>query len=431
MYTESQVAYITRLEKKHRAEDFVQKFFTPANLTLKQRSLAPLQGPVHYIEGFNNQFFDSLFEMLELSSFDEFLRAFRSLVPSTYSEELFSFLNDDELLALYNGVHLHLNHSYKDIVASVHERLGTEGAITKNDKMQFSGKVTKRSLAALRDNPIEVELETDAQLISKAESDIRPISELNKNERIFTINGFRNSKLSLIVHDLVDHLWFFDTLEFCKMFDKYDILFKGLGNPEKCDIFKREGELVASIAYGIRLFNTIEQGFRPKYLFDNILSRTVDHFKNYYSHKHKVSDALRIILQTDPQSRTAQSLSFVFSNLISELDEQKRKHGIIWFRVNENRCREFDPFDEQYLSFFIEAHNELILPKNKHRNLLFAAQLIVEDWLVRLCKGERKPLNISFDTIKNFDYSSIDVNPETILWIKDNYGYLATRRKIF
>lgn len=431
MYTEAQVAHLIWLEKKHWAQEHVQNFFTPAHLTLKQRSLAPLQGPIHYIEGFNNQFFDRLFNVLDKPTFEEFLHGFRGLVPSTYSEELFSFLNDNELHALYSGVHLHLKHSYKAILSCVHERLGAGGSITTNDTMQFSGKVTKRSLSSLRESSIEVVLEDRAQLVPKAESDIRPISELNKNERIFTISGFRNSKLSLIVHDLVDHLWFFDTLDFGKMFDKYDILFAGLGNPEKHDIFKREGELVASIAYGVRLFNTIEQGFRPHYLFDDIQSRIVEHFKNYYTHKHKVSDALRIILHTDAQSRNAQSLSFVFSNLVSELEEQKRKHGFIWFRVNENRSRELDPLDELYLSFFIEAHNELTLPKNKHRNFLFGAQLIVEDWLVRSSKGDTTPLRITFDTIKHFDYCKVDIDPETILWIKDNYGYLATRSKIF
>ncbi len=395
------------------------------------RSIAPLQGAVHYIERFNNQFFDRLFTALDQVTFDLFLKDFRNLVPSTYSEELFSFLNDDELKELYVGVKQHLHQSYKAIVSSVHERLGSQGAITLNDNIQFSGKVTKRSLANLRQSSIEVKAEDAAKLIPKAESDIRPISELNKNEKIFNINGFAHSKLSLIIHDLVDHFWFFETLEFCRIFDKYDTLFQGLGSPQKCDIFKREGELVASIAFGIRLFNTLEQGFRPKYLFDDIRSRIVEHFKNYYGHKHKVSDALRIILQTDPQSRNAQSLSFVFSNLTSELEEQKRKHGYIWFKVNENRCIEFDPFSEMYLSFFIEAHHELTLPKNKHRNFLFGAQLIVEDWLVRVARGETVALKINFDTVRNFEYPKVDINPETILWIKDNYGYLATRNKIY
>ena len=431
MYTEAHIAYLIRLERKEWAKVFVQKHFTPDNLSLKERSLAPLHTSVHYIESFNNQFFDALFEALDTASFDEFQRKFRHMVPSTYSEELFSLLNDNELRDLHSKVSNHLHDSYKAIVACVNERLGSDGSITLNDRIQFSGKVTKRSLVNLRQNSINVKIERPADLIVKAASDIRPISEINKNQRIFNINGFPDSKLSLIVHDLVDHFWLFDTLEFCKMFDKYEILFAGLGNPEKCDLFKREGELVASIGFGVRLFNTIEQGFRPKHSFNELRSRVTDHFKNYHSHKHKVSDAFRFILQMEPQSRNAQSLAFTFSNLVSELEEQKRKHGFIWFRVNDKRFIEFDPFSEMYLSFFVEAHNELTISKNKHRNFLFGAQLIVENWLTQVAKGNTEPLDINFDIVKGFRYSSVDINPETILWIKDNYGFLATRNKIY
>ena len=431
MYTEDHISYLIQLEKKELAKEFVQKHFTPDSLSLKERSLAPLYTSVHYIERFNNQFFDRLYEALDTASFDAFLQKFRDIVPSTYSEELFSLLNDQELNDLHTRVRDHLHNSHRLIVANVNERLGGNGPITLNDRIQFSGKVTKRSLANLRQNSIEVKIHDPKALIPKAESDIRPIAEINKNERIFNINGFANSKLSLIIHDLVDHFWLFDTLEFCKMFDKYNILFEGLGHPEKCDVFKREGEVVASIGFGVRLFNTIEQGFKPKHSFDEIRGRVTDHFKKYYSHKHKVSDALRLVLQLEPQSRNAQSLAFAFSNFVSELEEQKRKHGFIWFKVNDNRYIEFDPFGEMYLSFFVEAHNELTISKNKHRNFLFGAQLIVEDWLTRVSKGSSEPLSINFDTVKEYQYSEVNIDPETILWIKDNYGFLATRNKIY
>jgi hypothetical protein len=431
MYTEAQIAHLVTLEKKHWAKLFVQQYFTPNHLTLKQRSLAPLYESIHYIENFNNQFFDSLFEALNTPSCDEFKGNFRRLVPSTYSEELFSFLNDRELEDLYTKVTQHLQVSYKSIVSAVNQRLGTEGSITVNDRIQFSNKVTKRSLAQLRQNSVEVVLQSGFTLIPKAESDIRPISELNKNERIFDINGFKESKLSLIIHDLVDHLWLFDTLEMSGIFDKYEVLFTGLGNPQKFDMFKREGETVASIGFGVRLFNTIEQGFRPQFSFEQIQKIIIGHFKNYYSHKHKVSDALRVLLQLEPHSRSAQSLAFAFSNFVSELEEQKRKQGYIWFAVTTDRFIEFDPFGEMYLSFFIEAHNEITLSKNKHLNFLFGAQLIVEDWLGRVAQGDKSSLKVNFDIVKNFDYSNVSTHPETILWIKENYGYLATRNKIY
>lgn len=431
MYSEAQIKNLINLEKKHRARLFVEGYFSPETLSLKERSLAPLKSSIYYIESFNDQFFDKLFICLSKDNLEDCLSDFRKIIPATYSEELFSFLNDSELKDLYSKLHIYLDSVYKEIITIINERLSEGGHIAINDKIQFSQKITKRSLTNLKDNFVEISIDNIDSLIRKADSDIRPVSEINKNSRLFTVNGFKESKLSLIVHDLVDHFWFFEILDSSGIFNKYEALFKSIGDPQKYDIFKREGELVATIAFGVRLFNVIEQGFKPIYSYEDLYNHIVNHFKVNYVHKNNIPDALRILLSMDPNSRNAQSLSFVFSNLVTELDEQKRKHGYVWSNSADGKKLEFSPMGEMYMSFVVEAHNELLLSRNKHRNFLFGIQLIIEDWLIGISNGRKENLKISLGSMKSFDYDSVNIPPETILWIQENYGYLATRNKIY
>ena len=68
-----------------------------------------------------------------------------------------------------------------------------------------------------------------------------------------------------------------------------------------------------------------------------------------------------------------QSLGFAFSNYITELDEQRRKHGKIKQRDPRTRkiIGELDPLSPDYLSFFIDTHSEIMSSKHKHRDDLF------------------------------------------------------------
>ena len=146
-----------------------------------------------------------------------------------------------------------------------------------------------------------------------------------------------------------------------------------------------------------------------------------------------------------PMQREAQSLAFVFSNYLTELDEQRRKHGKI--KRKDPRTKkilgELDPWSPDYLSFFIEAHNLLLNSKNRHRNTLHLVHLLFEDFLNRKDSLEGGTLILQMDEVLNqwtgFSQDSVDqisplmglcLSPERINWILANPGFTAFKDQV-
>lgn len=76
-----------------------------------------------------------------------------------------------------------------------------------------------------------------------------PLSSQFSDYRVVQINNFKGSKISHLVHDLFDHLCVFSYLRDLGFFAVYEEFWQRVGNPAKRDIFSRESELIASIAY--------------------------------------------------------------------------------------------------------------------------------------------------------------------------------------
>jgi hypothetical protein len=153
-----------------------------------------------------------------------------------------------------------------------------------------------------------------------------------------------------------------------------------MGHPEKLDIFRREGEAVASISYGVRAFEGVAAGFRPLIGSKDIV-KMVREMRGQLSERH--TNALRIINNLESDGMEWRSLGYTFSNYITELDEQRKAYGSIKYRDPKTRrvTEELSPLSPDYLCFFIETHHALLDSTNKHRNALFYVHFLIEEYL--------------------------------------------------
>jgi hypothetical protein len=87
-------------------------------------------------------------------------------------------------------------------------------------------------------------------------------------------------------------VWLFELFDKVGLIKKYEELFDAIGNPEKLDIFRREGEAVASISYGVRAFEGVAPGFKALIGSKEIV-RIVRDMRGRPDERH--TDALRIV----------------------------------------------------------------------------------------------------------------------------------------
>ncbi len=428
------------LERDAYAGDFLRAAYRlPDEYDEKTRALAPILGSVHEVERIGNQFSKKLLDAYLLDDPREAMVRFRSIEPHTVDEEMALLITDEQFYKIHGDLFEHLAGKEEYFKEQVRERLDPKsGQIAKNDRYQFNGNETKRSLSEIliRGVPISVmEKHVESDLLKdKYEEAMRlgvPVIELLKNEKILNANGFPESKVSVAVHDIMDHAWGFWVLQKSGLLDKFSGFFDSIGNPELTDIYKREGEIPASICFGVRYWANQERGFVPTVSAYDMRAK----MEGYLDHdelKPRHMAAFRILRNMTPDSHEWQSLSFTFSNYVTELDEQRRKHGKIKQRDNETRqiIGELPINDPDFMSLFVELHHELMQSNNKHRDNLFRAHILLEEFIQSIAKGEVSPKSefvVKVQDLENYDYEATNLAPQTIRWMFRNYGFMATK----
>lgn len=423
---------IYSLERRYEAMNYVNNWFSQPDLSPTQHALAPLYAPMHAVDEINNQFATKLAPAFLHEDPEQALDSFRAVVPNTIDEEMLLLTNDQEFIGLHHKLHEYLNQNDSEIQARAKAR---EQEIKKYDKMQFSGNA-RRSLEIMLEggmimgiDPEGVEKIKNAHQL--AGDGILPLTEYIKNEKVLIISGFSGSKISLAVHDFMDHFWTFDLIRREGIIDRYNSMFTSIGNPEHTDIYKREGEMVASVAFGVRLFQTMPSAFAPIMRSSQIETHMDDMLvKGELEERHM--EAYRTLKGLRKGSIEWQSLGFSFSNYITELDEQRRKYGKIKQRDPRTRhiVGELNPLSADFLSFFIDTHHQILLSKNKHLNDLFRFQILMEEYLVSFAKGEvpeNETLCVKLDQLRDLDFSQTTLPVQRLTWLRKNYGFTATR----
>lgn len=423
-----------RLEIEFRSIQFITKNHLLVNLEPRSQALAPLYHPTHAVYKINNQFAKTLIKAYAEPDPQIALNRFRLIDAHTTDEELVILLNDTEFLKMHSQLKQHLLEIDSQIIQSISE---AQNQISINDKEQFRG-AENRSFAKCIKDGFSVRLQPDGvEKLRKAQSVARdspiPLLELIKNEKIIESAGLPNSKISLAVHDLMDHIWLCGVLTKNGIFDLHRGLFDSIGNPELTNIFKREGETFASIAFGIRHWATTDVGFSPLVP----VSQIVRHFDSLFDDNKLDSSGLesyRLLrkIASNPQSRTAQCLSFTFSNYLVELDEQRRKHGTIKQREPKSHdiVGELDPWGVEFLSFFVDTTNLLLQSRTKHRDSLLRIHILLEEFFLSPAALQCQPLSIYVDQLEKIDFTKTSLPPPRIIWMASNYGFTALRDSV-
>ena len=423
------------LQTDYEIFDYLRSHFSMTSFQEDDRMLAPLLRPAHCVRELSNQFGKKLVRPFLNQDLEQAWEEFRKIQASTTDEEMVMLTNRREFAELHADVRRHLAENSQKIDIQVMTNLEN---IKKHDLNQRSPEVA-RSLKRMREEGLTIKILPEffdqiAEIQKKYRNSMVPLTEIMKNERIAEMTLIGKSKVSTLIHDTIDHVWLYSLLADKGIIAKFGKMFNAIRNPDKFDIYMRESEIVASIGYGVRYYANVEVGFKPQVLIEDIAARMHEYFDSDVLEDRHL-DAYRHIrhLANSPTLRESQSLAFVFSNYLVELDEQRRKHGRInYFNEDMEIIGELDPWSADFLCFVIETHRLLLDSKNKHRDNLLRAHLILEQ---HLCSPEAikvgNSLTIDGDDLDKFDLSGISLPPERVMWMSRNYGFTAIRDRSY
>lgn len=370
---------------------------------------------------------------LEPENPSEALELFRKLSASTPDEVFLFAIPDSEFFDIHAAAHLEWMTERDGFEKEIQERLKE---IRRYDRMQFVP-ANNRSVTQLRSEGVSFCVDSDKadEVAAKCPESIRDaqsVVELTKNDRVFEVSGFKDAKVSLVIHDIIDHMWTFDLCDRLGLFEKYSTMFSEIGDPASSDIYKREGEAVAAVSYAVRAFDAMSPGFQSIVGIKSILRKVRD-WRGDLNDTH--TEALRIVNNIDSDSLEWRSLGFAFSNYLAELDVQRLKFGAIKRRKSTNQriYSELDPFSPDYLCFFIELHNALIDPGNGHKQALFSMHYLLEDYLRCFLEDENPPPTL---TVLPSDLSgqNLAVSPNVprnvAEWMRTNSYFSVVRSRV-
>lgn len=277
-----------------------------------------------------------------------------------------------------------------------------------------------RSLDELRKNGLVFRYDGDKiDLLKEIKMSEIPLVEQIKNERLLTINGFKGSKISLMIHDCFDHFWTYDFLDKEGIFQRYQSFFDQVGNPHKTDMFKREGELIASIVFEYR-FAHLSKNVDPYISFEDITTL----FENNIL-TGNLQRAYDILLNKKQDEQFKNYLAQVISGIYTELMEQRRKHGFIRIVANQDALL---TLDLEYLALIIEVYALFDANREKAFQALLTIALILENYLESLRKSyESKEITVTLEDIRQFIPSQTNLSKSCIQWFKDNLQSLSNR----
>ena len=335
-------------------------------------------------------------------------------------------LPGEHVESLFEETQEHLVFTAVDIKERVINRIEGDQGHQWNDRYEVR-QDAKRSLELLREFGISICVKPeDRELLQREHKDdvACPIIDRVKNKRIVSINGFSDSKVALTIHDTFDHFWMYDQLETAGVLERYNEFLQSVGNPQDTDMFNREGELIASVGFEWRSSHTQERDFMPLFNLNQIRS-LLTRAKN-----GKVNDnqqrAAKIVADLREQDGESVKLCSVYSGILVELMEQRRKHGFI--RLLDNNTENFSLIDPEYLALIVEINHFLCDPQTNAQGYLYKSEAIVEDYLIALARNDTSEnLSITIQDIEHFDPAQSRISEQRQQWLLSNPFHAATR----
>ena len=461
---------LINLERRKRVREYLHDLYGTTSDQGMSAFIQMLEGRDHAAFEASPDFLERLSLTFLIEDFDKALASFRRVVPSDSDEELTKLLNDAEFERIHSDVQFLLSKHQESLIEECVARVARGGPFERADLEAQEGR-RGTSLAEAIAKGVTLHLRVEGfrrvrRFARDVARELVPLTEFVKNDRIVDVGENQQSKVSLGVHDLVDHLWFMNLLREAGVLERHRGLLRLLGNEGIRRAFSRESEVIASIAFGTRYRHVMPHGmqpsFRPEQLLrivlraphtttENATTILQDLCRQNQPRWAGIGSAssramtpvpyqkLRHPLAGDRVERVRRSveywsLAFVFSNYIVELNEQRRKHGRLKVIKDGIVYGELNPFSPAFISFFVEAHHQLMLPSNKHLDTLMRAHLHLEAFLQDSAGISRTPLEnptceLSLDKLQDLSVVRL-VQPEIVRWIRMHPGYLAERRQV-
>ncbi len=332
-------------------------------------------------------------------------------------------LNSHSFKRLFDHVQRYKDSAPAIIYKNIMERItGNYGHQWNDWYEQRQKEHPRRSLAALRKRGVALSIPQEKLPHIRKQYHFKegcPYLEQTKNDRILTINNFRNSKVSLAVHDCFDHFWTYDLLEKTGILAQHNTFLQSIGNPHTTDIFCREGELIASAGFH----------FRNKFLHDEQMTPLISYNEVYNTLKNN-SDTTQCIHAAHVMEEQYHDPTFVsffersFSGIMVELMEQRRKHGFIRILDISYAIKETMPaLHPAYCALLVDTCNTLYTQQQHAKNALYAIGSHVESFLQNSVTSNTESAKtvVSLDTIEN--------PAVTYTWFTNKLGTLTSKER--
>lgn len=436
-------AQVRRLERQHRALEIIEDLYLPTGMGPGEAFIRMIEGKSHTASRMNEQFAHLLVTRFLIPDRDCARAALLEVVASTSEEELATLVNHRQFDTMHADVHQILAIEQAERDDEVRDRLGPGGAFDRADRNAFDRYELRYDETPAISETLTVRIPRlqygELRKLARWSGDGQiPILERMKNSRCLDVGSFDHAKAALVVHDAIDHMWFTSMLQEQGILDRYADVLERIGNGGVSQPFGRESEMLASIAYGVRYRHAMQHGLSPMVSPQRLLALLERAGEPRTS---RAQALLRAMCRLDeprigrPRRRLPleyHSLGFAFGNYITELDEQRRKHGKIKVFDGDRVLGELNPLCAAAIALFVEAHHEIVLPTNKHLDAVARCQIMLEDFLAAAarsgCGEGRLELTLTPDKIRGYNPRSAQLPDERVHWIRENPGFLASKR---
>jgi YD repeat-containing protein len=275
------------------------------------------------------------------------------------------------------------------------------------------------------------------------EERILPLAELTKNLKLVDY-GFKDAnglpllgKMSLGAHDGNDHMRAFRALQDAGLLSKdskgrgYADLLQQLGDFPGKDMFNRESELIATVAYNWRAFPEMHPSYVPSVKLEQVAEWLSKSAGDMSENQKQALAYVRRLLAEDPSgsSTEAKLLRHIFSAVTTELNEQSRKTGLS-FLINPRGVTTeiMTATHPEYVALVIDVTRTLGDPGNSE--FLQKLNLRLEEYLRAVAEGAeqgRGKFKLRDVDVESSASTSALVPKEVEDWLARHPGY-STRR---
>lgn len=243
-----------------------------------------------------------------------------------------------------------------------------------------------------------------------------PLVEEFKADRLFVINGFRNSRVMHLIHDVIDHPYLFETLKKEGVFEKYAEMLNAIDFVDDSFLYSRQAELIASVGFGFRRFDLARIRNDQEILTDddilNILNAGAD----------ERTLAAAEVYTTNPEVRVRSR--FIIENMAIQIADERRRYGAVKMNDGNEEKSPMPILYPMYLAFLIDSTNVLVKCSQKYDRALVQVICMVEQVLEQYALGKCEKAHLPVKNLE--DQVELKISHDKLQWILNNKMYLTT-----